>query len=996
MLLFLLRRLSAGTLPLLVMLWVMLGTIGSPSRGAGQQAGPVPPSLPGDPSSGEAASDLQRVLWAAGTLQHLLAERDYPAVLALAVVARGGASGGEEALDDRVGAVLAGSLRPGGPLERCRGIRDPVEGTLCSLEALTPLVPPSAARELASEGSRLLGLYLRPGDVPLPGVAGTPAPGSFGGEGFLLAPFQSFAESVLEDAWRMRERLLGGGGESGNRFDAVVAGLVGFPPSEAPDRILARVPELRSLVARHSAVASLSDAARDGEAVLRDYREFLASLSGSAGELLDGARGLEARGRGAVEWASQRSFVYLASRTAALAGLEAGVADRIREVGNAAVDLRREGSAFVANLAEMGQQAAMAALSGNVFTLAAGVASFFNLTPGALGAGAAGEVRALRGVVEGLQDEMGLRFDDLRDQLDGVFGTLDSRFDRLETLVAANHAQVREGLASLEVGLAELGRRVDRLESTLSAYMEAGFDRDHARTLVRCLEHRERYLPPHDQMEFPVFRECLTDFRTRGARDARDALLTDRTTPVDDPSLASALADLSAENLARRLPLVARAAEQRFGYGGMQGGRGGANPLEWGVAARAYLTMLRDWPEHAAAVAPGDLEALLATGEELQAILTAVEEDPVSGQRGVLYTRVLSHYAARLDVVTAEADELARRHQQAQLRRVDPASVLDRMVPGEGEGGLPPLPVPGSIASTVPQEVRTAVILALETPTLAYRLVPTDSVSLENPRRAGLFRRQRHDRVTHRRTGVEVELRLSGGRTAGSWSAVGPPVRIRVEEMSGAPGSGQVRSTRTLIPDGTAHFLAEIWPELARGGGWDHRAPSPEVTYTLERAIEEELRRHESASLNRVFSAVCRPDLPGPEMEGADRESALRIRGALEGLTAARAFLAASVALARGEVARSHPAVGELLHGPDGLLDRGTLCGIVAAGDSPLRVVWLEEEPRLRAGVLSGALAALVEEEVVPGGTAAEVRALVLQLRAALRLQRIRAGVAGG
>ena len=137
-----------------------------------------------------------------------------------------------------------------------------------------------------------------------------------------------------------------------------------------------------------------------------------------------------------------------------------------------------------------------------------------------------------------------------------------------------------------------MGRRMERMESNLTTYMQAGFDRDYSRTLIRCLEHRERHLPPFDRMEFLVFSECLTDFRVRGAQDARDALLVDRTTPVDDLSLAETLFDLSPENLARRLPLLARVAEQRFSYPGFRGGRGGANPVEWAVASQAYLTML--------------------------------------------------------------------------------------------------------------------------------------------------------------------------------------------------------------------------------------------------------------------------------------------------------------------------------------------------------------------------------------------------------------------
>lgn len=985
------RRLLLALLP--AFLWAVV----PPPIATGQET----PELRESDAPSTAADQL---VWTAGALHRVLADRDYPGLLALAALNRSAAA--PDAALTGSAATLANllALRPGGgaALDRCRGASDPVEGTLCSVEALTPLVPPSVARELAEEGARLVGMYLRPGQSLLPGVAGMPATERAGGEGIRLAPFQAFAEGVLEDAWRLRNGLLPGDGDAPATFASVVAGVVGFAPGEAPELILSRVPELRALVGAHPTLASLGDVARDGESVLRDYRDFLGSVSGSARHFLGEAQGMEAQARGATEWASQRSLVYLASRTAALTGLESAVVDRIRAVGNAAVDLRREGSAFAANLAGMGQQAAVAALSGNVFSLAAGVASFFNLTPGALGPSAVGEVRALREVVESVRDEMGLRFQEVEGRLDGVFLTLDSRFGRLETLVAVNHAEVREDLLSLQLGLTALGRRMDRMESNLVTYMQAGFDRDHTRTLIRCLEHRERHLPPFDRMEFPVFSECLTDFRARGARDARDALLTDRTTGVDDASLADALADPSPENLARRLPLLARAAEQRFGYPALHGGRGGANPMEWSVAAQAYLTMLQDWPEHARSVAPGDLEALLSTGVELQAMLDAIVTDPTSGERGVLLQRVMTHYGGRLGELTAEADELARRYQQAQLRRVDPASILDRMRP-EGESGVgagaaprPTLPVPDVVAHALPHELRTAGVLALEEPALVYRTLTADSVSRENFRRSGLFRGRRHDRITHTRTRLEVELRMGDGRVVATWAVTGPPVVRQVEEMSGDEASTQVRSSRTVVADPAGHLLSEHWPTVEGGGEWESTAPRPEILAGVERAIEDELRRHESASLNRVFGAVCQEGAQGATVEGADRESVTRIRSALEGLTAARVTLAAYMRLGLGEAAASDPRLRELLQGPDGLLDRGTLCRTVAAGESPLRVVWLEEEPRLRAGELSGALAAALERDAEWAGTPSQVATTVAQLRVALRLQQLRARVAAG
>jgi hypothetical protein len=951
----------------------------------------LPASLPGQTVTRD------QVMWTAGALQRVLSERDYPAVLAVAALNR--VAGRGEAGEIQGADLLISALGGGGgdgALSRCRGLRDPVEGTLCSMEALTPLLPPSLARDLAAEGARLVGLYHRPGE---PGPQGLTGPGGsprFGGEGVLLAPLQGFAEQVLEEAWRRREHGVPGTGNGGpGAFASLLAGAVGLSPGESAEELLARIPELRSLAARHPTLAALGGTARDGEAVLLEYRDFLASLTGSSRQLLEEASGVEAQFRGVREWATQRSFVYLSSRTAALTGLEAGVTERIRSLGNVAADLQREGSAFAANLTGMGRQAATAALRGDVFALAAGVASFFQLTPGALGPSAAEDMKALREGVESLRDEMGVRFDDVDGRLDEVLDVLDTRFARMETLVASNHREVQEDLLSLQIGLSALGRRMDRMESNLAAYMQAGFDRDFSRTLIRCLEHRERHLPPFDEMEFGVFSGCLTDFRARGTRDATDALLTDRTTGVDDLSLAEALADLSPENLARRLPLLARAAEQRMGYGGMQGGRGGAHAEEWMVASQAYLRMLRDWPEHALSVAPGDLEALLAVGVDLEQILRGILVDPATGERGVLLQRVLSRYEAHVAELTAEADVLARRHQQAQLRRVDPASLLTRITPAEE--GRPELMAPLQVTRTFPQELRTAAVLALEEPSLVYTTHTVDSVSRENFRRGGLFRRMRHDRLTWTRTRLEVELRLGDGRMVSRHILAGSPVLTRREEMGGGEGSEDVRRVQGSVPDPVGHFLSDVWPTLSRQAGtWEEGSPDPRLLESLEMAVDAELRRNESVALNGVFSAVCQEGAGVAGVDGPDRDSALRIRQAMDGLTGTRALLAAWVRLALPGAASSDVLLRELLYTPDGLLDRGSLCRTVAAGESPLKVVWLDEEPRRRAGELSGLLEAVLEREGTALDTTTPVENTLHQLRAALRIQQLRARLARG
>ncbi len=945
----------------------------------------------------EVERPLTEAIWSAAVLQQVLAERDYPTILSLALLNRSSSAA------ETLSATLAST--PPARLRRCRGLEDPVEGTLCSLETLVPLLPPDQRRLLTEEGARLLDVYLQPGETLAPGVAGIPSPGPVGGDGRRFAPLQTFAQGVVEEALRRHtadslELEEFEGIDRTDSFSATLAGIIGFTPDDGAARILAQVPELGTLLRSHPGLASLEVSASgtlqatrlEGQAILLEYRSFLSSVTGSAQGLLEDpfVESLPelisvATPSSAVDWASQRAFVYLATRTASLSGVEDGVTRRIHALGNAAADLRQEGYAFRRNFAELGQQAATAALTGNVFTLASGVATFFQLNPASMGPSAADEMRALRGLVDDLRGEVSAGFEEVDARFDDVMETLDQRFGRMETLVARNHREVLGELSAMGQELAALGGRMDRMDANLVAYLQAGFDRDYTRTLIRCLEHRERHLPPFDQMEFGVFSECLTDFRARGTRDARDALLTDRTTPVDDRSLETALADDSPANLARRLPLIARAAEQRLGESSMRGGRDGANPVEWAVASQAYLTLLQDWPEYARGVAPGDLEALLATGLETQAVLQGIE--------GVM-DRVLLDYERGVATLTEEADHLARRYQQAQLLRVDPSTLLNRVTPEVSD--RPILQVPRHVGGRIPSEVRTAAVLGLEEPVLVYRTVSADSISTQNLRRRWLFFGRRHDRLIHTRTRLEMELQVGEGEVVARYRTRGPMTLHRIEEMAGEVGSDRVRSTDVQVADPELHFLETHLPDLISDPtAWETTPPDPAVLRRLERDIEAELRRYESTSLNRVFQAVCQAGPMTTELEGPDRISAERIHASVERLTSARLLLGASARLTLPNSAADDPALQRLLFSDDGLLDRGALCRVVAAGDSPLRLVWLEQEPLERANLLTRALAEARAREHAEGRPPSMVDATIQQLRAAIRLQRIRAQVAG-
>jgi hypothetical protein len=412
------------------------------------------------------------------------------------------------------------------------------------------------------------------------------------------------------------------------------------------------------------------------------------------------------------------------------------------------------------------------------------------------------------------------------------------------------------------------------------------------------------------------------------------------------------------------------------------------NPREWAVATQAYLTLLLDWPEHARSVAPGDLEAMRGVGGELSETLRAITADG-SGSRGTLLGAVLASYDRNVAELGAEAEVLAERHQQAQLRRVPPESVVDRLEPLEPGGSV--LEVPSAIAARLPQELRTAAVVGIGEASLVYRFVAEDSISRENFRRRFLLFGKRHERLTFTRTHIEVELRFSGQGTVASYRTSGPMVLGRTETMSGGEGSEEVGSVAEHVPDPDAHFLAEAWPALvADAGVWRSVPPRPETLRTLEAAVEAELRRHASTALDNVFTTVCAADPSAPQLEGADARSAERILGALRGMTAARRLLGAYVLLGFPDGADGTDPLRERLFGADAILDHAALCGAVAAGESPLRLIWLDDEPAHRSAALAGALSSALAgtEEALPFTL---VDATLQPLDAALRVQRLRA-----
>ncbi|CAN5880522.1 hypothetical protein BH23GEM9_BH23GEM9_09040 [soil metagenome] len=967
---------------------------------------PAPAGQPLDVANprGEGAAradttDIDRLLWAASTLQHVLGERDYSTALLLGLASREWPAGMDAASE--IGVFVERARSRAGEFDPCR-TADAVEGTLCTLERMHTFVPASLASALADEASRLVAQALR-----------TPAPP--------LAAMTSLAfqrqDAVQQYLVQRMDRLWPGALAAAGTALPLGPGVTGHAA------VLALEPWLRdrtghgladgaaAVIAANPALGSLLNAwpllgdIRAGrlqpasvQEVVGRYNAFFSALVDSAhtavrafGALGDGAALAALGDRAAAAlgvppqpgdlagWAARRSLVFLASRSAAHAGAD-GLPASLSALGNAAVDMHRGLGDLPGSLLNLGRNVAALALTGNVLGIASTMTSLLNVA-GVGHATSAQDVRALRGVMDSLRMQVDGRFDRLDVAVDSVLVSLSGGFERLERAMALTGEASRREIAAVHADVVALNARFDRLEANLQAYLEAGFDRDHARTLSRCLEHRQRFAPPHDAMDFATFSGCLVDFRTRGAADARDALLADRTTPAtDDAAIVAALADTSRHNFARRLPLIARAAAARHGHSAAPGTL--VNAVEWAVAAEAYVRMLDDWPALAPAVTTADLDALIAAGQEIEAWSRRLTTDAAGRPRADLFDAVLRDYARGTAELRDVVEFFAQGQQERRLQRIPRDSLVREMVAADGQGRA--LDVPRGLVDRLPTDALAAGMLGLHPLELRYHVVLNDSIVRDNFRRPFL-RGTRHDRHHYVRPTLVVEA-FAGGIVVRTFEASGTPIRHRTDEMAGGADSERVRSTRVLEQDPAARFIATDWPSLSRDGDWAARPAADGALAPLRSGVEVELERFAAQTLDDLFGAVC----TGREPPAGATAEVDRIRQALATMTTARTLFNAYARAGMSRTAAFDPALADLIAGDGRLVDQVTLCGRLQRGDRMLRVLWLDDEPaRAAARASAFVLTRFADAASLPEPL--DLAAATLErLRAARRIQATR------
>jgi hypothetical protein len=774
-------------------------------------------------------TDLDRLLWAASILQHVLGERDYSTALLLGLASREWPAGMNAASE--IGTLVERVRGRAGEFDVCR-TADAVEGTLCALERMHAFVPPSLAPGLADEASRLVAQAMRTPAPPLAAMASLAFQRQDAVQQYLVQRMDRLWPGALAAAGTALPLGPGVTPHAALALEPWLRDRTGHGLADGAAAVLAGNPALGALLNAYPVLGDI----RAGRLQPASVQEVVGHYNAFFGALVDSAhtavRGLGALGDGVAAalgaapqpgdlagWAARRSLVFLASRSVAHGGAD-GLPASLSALGNAAVDMHRGIGDLPGGLLTVGRNVAALALTGNVLGIASTMTSLLNVA-GIGHATSAQEVRALRGVVDSLRMQVDGRFDNLDAAVDSVLVSLSGGFERLERAMALSGEASRREIAAVHADVAALNVRFDRLEANIQNYLEAGFDRDHARTLARCLEHRQRFAPPHDEMDFATFAGCLVDFRTRGVAEARDALLADRTTPAtDDAALVAALADTSRHNFARRLPLIARAAAARHGHGAAPGTL--VNAVEWAVAAEAYVRMLDEWPALAPAVTTADLDALIAAGQEIEAWSRSLTTDGTGRPSSDLFDAALRDYARGTAELRHVVESFAQGQQEHRLQRIPRDSLVREMAAADGQGRA--LDVPRGLVDLLPTDAVAAGMLGLHPLELRYHVVLNDSIVRDNFRRPFL-RGTRHDRHHYVRPTLVVEA-FAGGNVVRTFEASGSPIRHRTDEMAGGADSERVRSTRVLEPDPAARFIATDWPAISSDGDWTARARS--------------------------------------------------------------------------------------------------------------------------------------------------------------------------
>jgi hypothetical protein len=228
------------------------------------------------------------------------------------------------------------------------------------------------------------------------------------------------------------------------------------------------------------------------------------------------------------------------------------------------------------------------------------------------------QIRKLTELVETVRIEMHERFDRIDLVLNEVLITLHDNFERIDYTqrrIIGNVTEIRRELVTVQVKLNEV-------EQYLSRWLQDTQKDDFVRAVNGCLNYKAKFGLDLPRSEFV---QCATFFYTWATSTALRDLWSGTT--------RSDFSDDGIKDNVENFPLSATINWMfRFPAGSL----GTAalwphalpNPIEWTLAAQAYLQLMREWPQWAETVSRAQLDTI---GQLGQSLVDAIGRGPIAG-----------------------------------------------------------------------------------------------------------------------------------------------------------------------------------------------------------------------------------------------------------------------------------------------------------------------------------------------------------------------------
>jgi predicted DNA-binding protein YlxM (UPF0122 family) len=240
----------------------------------------------------------------------------------------------------------------------------------------------------------------------------------------------------------------------------------------------------------------------------------------------------------------------------------------------------------------------------------------------------------------------------LRQQMHARFDLVDTRLDRLFEVTVKGYREALEFYVDVDLSLSQIKSRIGQtqrsiyklanqmatFEERMSLYLSDQYRREFDDALLVALLWRDDF---SEDMPFESFTSHIKTIENWGIAYAKRPVVAG----VVDIDLAddALIAERLGTGAERNVNLLALLAQDRLGVTSNIRTGDLANPLEWAIAASAYLQLASDWPEHYARTSVDGIDRLLEVGAQFEALLVGIRGMNVDSGYSLLQALVANH-----------------------------------------------------------------------------------------------------------------------------------------------------------------------------------------------------------------------------------------------------------------------------------------------------------------------------------------------------------------